>query len=519
MALPLPLPLPLPLFFTLLTITTIKLVVITAVTAPQNSAAAEPFVGVCIGTQVSNILSPADLVEFLKSQQITHIRLYEPDTNILSALNGSGIHVLLGIPNNQLLALGSSPATAAAWVSRHVLPFHPSTPISAIAVGDDVPFTFPSSLPLLLPALLSLHSSLSNLSIPISTPLSFSSIIDPFPPSQAFFNQSLVSGFILPLLRFLSSTSSPLMLNLYPYYVLTRARGVIPLDNALFRPLPPSREEVDPNTLLHYTNVLDAMLDAAYFSMRNLNFTNIPILITETGWPSFGDRHQEPFASKDNADTYNSNMIKHVLDRSGTPLHPEMTSSVYLYELFDEDLRPGPVSEQHWGLFYGNATPVYLLHVTGSGGLLANDTTDKTYCVAEEGADRKMLQAALDWACGPGKANCSEIQPGESCYDPNTVKAHASYAFDSYYQKEGKVAGSCYFQGVAMVTTTDPSHGKCFFPGSKLVVNVTQAAMNATTQTSNAERSYRQWRRTRSAIDAALLVTVVVLLTSIPHIW
>ncbi|KAJ0983012.1 hypothetical protein J5N97_011267 [Dioscorea zingiberensis] len=503
----------------LLLIISLTLFVITSLAARQDE---DPYIGVCIGTQVSNLLAPADLVAFLKAQQIKHIRLYDPDTNILSALSGAGIRVLLGIPNNQLLALGSSPATAAAWVARHVLPFHPSTPISAIAVGDDVPFTLPSVLPVLLPALLSLRSSLSNLSIPISTPLSFSTIIDPFPPSQAFFNQSLVSGFLLPLLRFLSSCSSPLMLNLYPYYVLTRARGVVPLDNALFRPLPPSREEVDPNTLLHYTNVLDAMLDAAYFSMRNLNFTNIPVLITETGWPSLADRRIEPFASKDNADTYNSNIIKHVLDRTGTPLHPELTSSVYIYELFDEDLRPGPLSEQHWGLFYGNATPVYLLHVTGSGGLLANDTTDKTYCVATEGADRRMLQAALDWACGPGRANCSEIQPGETCYDPNTVKAHASYAFNSYYQKEGKVAGSCYFQGVAMITTSDPSHGKCIFPGSKEMTNITQVALNAT-QTSDAERSCRQWWRRSAVIDVNLLhalsialsVTVIIL-TSIP---
>lgn len=136
---------------------------------------------------------------------------------------------------------------------------------------------------------------------------------------------------------------------------------------------------------------------------------------------------------------------------------PEQTASVYIYELFNEDRRLGPESEKNWGLFYGNGTPVYLLNVAGSGGFLANDSTNRTFCVAADGEDTKALQAALDWACGPGRANCSEIQPGESCYDPNDVRRHASYAFDSYYQEEGKVAGSCYFQGAAMVTTTDPS--------------------------------------------------------------
>lgn len=247
------------------------------------------------------------------------------------------------------------------------------------------------------------------------------------------------------------------MINMYPYYSFVQSSGVIPLDNALFKPLPPSLEEVDPNTLLHYTNVLDAMVDAAYFSMRNHNVTTVQVLITETGWPSLGSGVEKPFATKDNADTYNSNLIKHVLDRSGTPLHPEIQSSVYIYELFNEDLRPGPLSEKNWGLFYGNGTPVYLLRVEGSGGFLANDTTNRTFCIAADGVDKKQLQAALDWACGPGRANCSEIQPGEACYDPNDVKSHASYAFDSYYQMEGKASGSCYFQGAAMVTTTDPS--------------------------------------------------------------
>ncbi|KAL0928000.1 hypothetical protein M5K25_002231 [Dendrobium thyrsiflorum] len=216
---------------------------------------------------------------------------------------------------------------------------------------------------------------------------------------------------------FLSSTNSPFMLNLYPHYFFMRSRGIIPLDSALFKPLPPSKEEIDPNTLLHYTNLFDAMLDAAQFALRSLNFSHIPIVVTETGWPSAGDPKIEPFATKDNADTYNSNLIKHVLfDRAGTPLVPEQTASVYIYKLFNKDQRPGPESEKHWGLFYGNGMPVYLLNVAGSGGFLANDSTNRTICVAAEGADMKALQAALDWACGPGRANCSEIQPCESCY-------------------------------------------------------------------------------------------------------
>ncbi|CAA7394364.1 unnamed protein product [Spirodela intermedia] len=439
---------------------------------PPDAAAGGPFVGVNLGTDVSNLLPPADLVAFLRLQRISHVRLLSPVLEILAALAGTGIRVCLCVPNNQLLAIGASNSTAAAWVARYVLHFHPGTLVTLLSVGDEVLTANPSAAPMLLPAILNLAAAVAaaglDKTVKISTPHSFSVIHNPFPPSQAYFNQTLVAPYLLPLLRFLSDTAAPLMLNLYPYYVLTLAGGVVPLDSALFRPLPPGKEEVDPNTLLHYTNLFDAMIDAAYFSLRNLNFSGVPVLVTETGWPHGGDSRQEPHATAENADAYNSNLIRHLLlERAGTPLRPEATPSAYIYELFDEDLRAGPASETKWGLFAGDGAPAYLLHVAGSGGFLAKDTAERTFCVAAPPAEaeERTLQAALDWACGPGKADCAGIQPGEACYAPNSVRAHASYAFDSYYQRHGKAAGSCSFHGAAMVTTTDPSHGRCIFPG------------------------------------------------------
>ncbi|KAE9609547.1 hypothetical protein Lal_00006582 [Lupinus albus] len=449
------------------------------------------FVGVNIGTDVSNLLSPSDLISFLHFQKITQIRIYDANPEILTALSHTNISVVITVPNNQLLAIASSNTTAATWIYRNVVSYYPQTLISAISVGDEVLTTLPSSAPLILPAIQSLYNALvaSNLHqhVRISTPHAASVILEPFPPSQAYFNQTLLP-YILPLLQFLSKTGSPLMMNLYPYHVFVDRKGVIPVDNALFKPLTPDKEMVDPNTLLHYENVLDAMVDAAYFSMKNLNVTDVVVLVTESGWPSKGDAKQEPYATKDNADTYNSNLIKHVFDHTGTPLHPEITSSVYIYELFNEDLKSQPVCEANWGLFHGNTTPAYLLHVSGIGSFMANDTTNQTYCIAMDGFDSKTLQAALDWACGPGKANCSEIQPGQSCYQPNNVKNHASYAFDSYFQMQAKTPGSCDFKGVAMITTTDPSHGSCIFPGSKKVSNKTKQMVNSTKSTSAGDK-------------------------------
>ncbi|XWS36890.1 hypothetical protein CRYUN_Cryun20dG0124100 [Craigia yunnanensis] len=168
-----------------------------------------------------------------------------------------------------------------------------------------------------------------------------------------------------------------------------------PLPNTLyFSSLSPTKEAVDSNTLVHYSNVFDAMFDTTYFAMAFLNFTNI---VTETSWPSKGDSN-EPDATIENANTYNSSLICHVINKIGTPKHPGIAVSTYIYELYNEDMKPGPISEKNWGLFDANGDPIYILRLTGSGSLLANDTVNQTYCIAKDGADPKMLQAALDWA-------------------------------------------------------------------------------------------------------------------------
>ncbi|XP_047981794.1 glucan endo-1,3-beta-glucosidase 3-like [Salvia hispanica] len=440
------------------------LMAISATFADEEAA----FIGVNIGTALSNMPDPTQVVALLKSQQIRHVRLFDADRAMLLALANTGIHVTVSVPNDQLLGIGQSNTTAANWVSRNILAYVPATNITAIAVGSEVLTTLPNAAPVLVSAMSFIHSALvaSSLGsrIKVSTPHSSSIILDPFPPSQAFFNRSW-EPVMVPLLKFLQSTDSVLMLNVYPYYDYMKANGAISLDYALFRPLLPTKEAVDLNTLLHYINVFDAVVDAAYFATSNLNFTNIPIVVTESGWPSKGDS-SEPDATADNANTYNSNLIRHILNNTGTPKHPGIAVSTYIYELYNEDLRPGPISEKNWGLFDGNGVPVYILRLTGSGTVLANDTTNQTYCVAREGADRKMLQAALDWACGPGKVDCSPLLQGQPCYEPDTVAAHASYAFDVYYHRMAMGEGTCNFNGVATITTTDPSHGSCIFSGS-----------------------------------------------------
>ncbi|KAJ8616713.1 hypothetical protein MRB53_036085 [Persea americana] len=99
----------------------------------------------------------------------------------------------------------------------------------------------------------------------------------------------------------------------------------------------------------------------------------------------------------------------------------------------------------------------------------------QSWCIASQTASQMALQVALDYACGYGGAECSAIKQGGSCYDPNTLRDHASYAYNDYYQKN-PVATSCNFGGTAVLTNIDPSISTCQYAStstSSSVLNTT----------------------------------------------
>ncbi|XP_010542461.1 PREDICTED: glucan endo-1,3-beta-glucosidase 4-like [Tarenaya hassleriana] len=425
------------------------------------------FVGVNIGTDITNMPSPSDAVVLLKSHQITHIRLFDANSHMLKALAGSGIEVTVSVTNDELLGIGRYPSSAASWVNKNVASYVPSTNITAIAVGSEVLTTIPHVAPALVSALNNIHKALVaanlNFRVKVSSPMSMDIIPKPFPPSTATFNASWNATFY-QLLRFLKNTGSYFMLNAYPYYGYTTGNGIFPLEYALFKPLSPVKQIVDPNTLLRYNSMFDAMVDAAYYSMEAMNFSKIPVVVTETGWPWLGGGN-EPAATAENAETFNNNLIKRVLNNSGPPSQPDIPINTYIYELYNEDKRPGPVSERNWGMFYPNGSMVYRLSLGGSDQAESLNGS-VVFCVAKDDADPEKLQDGLNWACGRGQANCSAIQPGRPCYLPDNLKSHASFAYNDYYQKMKNAGGSCDFDGTATTTTRDPSYGTCRFTGS-----------------------------------------------------
>ncbi|OVA06340.1 Glycoside hydrolase [Macleaya cordata] len=425
------------------------------------------FVGINIGTDMTNLPPAEDVVAILRAHQITHVRLFDADRHMLNALANTEIEVMVGVTNEEVLGIGQTPSLAAAWINKNVAAYIPEINITAIAVGSEVLSTIPHAAPILVPAMNNLHRALvaSNLNfqVKVSSPQSMDIIPKSFPPSTATFNSSWNST-MYQFLQFLRNTGSFFMLNAYPYYGYINGNGIFPIDYALFRQLPTTKQIVDSNTLFHYNSMYDAMVDAAYYSMEALNFSGIPVIVTETGWPWLGGANERD-ATVENARTYNGNLIRRVLNDSGPPSRPQTPISTYIYELFNEDKRPGPISEKNWGVFFTNGTSVYSLPL-GTSEFTNNSSGDGLFCVAKPDADPSALKAGLDWACGQGMANCGAIQAGKPCFEPNNIQSHSSYAYNDYFHKMRSAGGTCDFGGTATTTSVDPSHGSCIFAGN-----------------------------------------------------
>nr|XP_043606385.1 PLASMODESMATA CALLOSE-BINDING PROTEIN 2-like [Erigeron canadensis] len=110
-----------------------------------------------------------------------------------------------------------------------------------------------------------------------------------------------------------------------------------------------------------------------------------------------------------------------------------------------------------------------------------------TWCVCKKGGDDKVLQQAIDYACGNG-ADCTQTHQGGKCFNPDTVMDHCNYAVNSYFQNKGQTAEACNFKGAAMVTTTDPSSNGCTYPTS--ASGTTGSTTNTHTPGSNPTTSF-----------------------------
>ncbi|KAF6167046.1 hypothetical protein GIB67_041301 [Kingdonia uniflora] len=303
--------------------------------------------GVNYGLLGDNLPPPSNVVSLLQSKKIPRIRIFGPDHTVLNALRGSGIKVVLGASNTDITRLGSDLSFAQDWVRTNVAPYAEN--VRYVVAGNElIPGQQAETV---LPAMKNLNSALkaANLAIPVSTAVSTKVLGKTYPPSAGEFEQS-VSSVMRSITSFLAENSSPLLVNVYPYFSYIENKAAINLDYALFK----SEQVVVQDGNHGYKNLFDAILDAAYSALEKMGGNNIGIVVSESGWPSAGNGD---IATIENAQTYNNNLIKHVSGNLGTPKRP-VGIEAYIFAMFNENKKDAGI-EQNFGLFYPDMKEVY----------------------------------------------------------------------------------------------------------------------------------------------------------------
>ncbi|XP_043702686.1 glucan endo-1,3-beta-glucosidase 14 [Telopea speciosissima] len=324
-------------------------------------------VGINYGQIANNLPSPTRVAVLLESINVNRVKLYDADPNVLQAFSNSNVEFIVTVGNEYLQTM-NDPNQAKAWLQQHVQPYVPQTKITSITVGNEVFAGNDTQLmSYLLPAMQNIYNGLVSLGISdqvnVSSAHSLAILASSFPPSAGRFRQDLAQYF-QPILNFHSQINSPFLINAYPYFAYKADPSGISLDYVLFEA---NSGTIDPNTNLNYDNMLYAQIDAVYSAMKAMGHTDIEVKISETGWPSQGDSN-EPGATPENAGLYNGNLLQRIEEKQGTPMRPSTPIDVYVFALFNENLKPGPTSERNYGLYYPNGTAVYNIGLQAGAG-------------------------------------------------------------------------------------------------------------------------------------------------------
>ncbi|XP_071691537.1 glucan endo-1,3-beta-glucosidase-like [Rutidosis leptorrhynchoides] len=311
-------------------------------------------VGVCYGQCGHNLPSNQDVINLYKNNGITRMRIYDPNPNVFRALEGTNIELILDIPNCDLESLTDQNA-ATVWVQTNILTY-PTVKFKYISVGNEINPNKETArfAKFVLPTMQTVHKAIrdAGLQIKVSTATYTGLLKTSYPPRHGEFDDEVV-GFIKLIIKFLVENKSPMLANIYPYFAYI-GTPCIDLAYALFTA---QRTVVSDGHDRQYSNLFYAMYDAHFAAQARLGGASVPIVVSESGWPSAG--HQA--ATVNNAGTYYRNLINHVKMSNGTPARRGISIETYLFAMFDENMKPGKETEKHFGVFSPNQQSKYQL--------------------------------------------------------------------------------------------------------------------------------------------------------------
>ncbi|KAL3533382.1 hypothetical protein ACH5RR_006903 [Cinchona calisaya] len=424
--------------------------------------------GVNWGTQATHKLPPKVVVQMLKDNGITKVKLFDADASTMSALAGSNIEVMVAIPNDQLEAMNER-KQAQKWVKNNVVTynFNGGVNIKYVAVGNE-PFLASynnSFVNITFPALQNIQNALNDArvgdaikaTVPLNADVYYSPEDNPLPSAGRF--RADINDQMTQIVQFLNQNNAPFTVNIYPFLSLY-SNSHFPVDYAFFDGV--SNPIVDNG--IQYTNVFDANYDTLVSALKGMGYGNMTILVGEVGWPTEGDIN----ANVNFANRFYRGLLPRLAANKGTPLRPGYIE-VYLFGLLDEDLKsvaPGNF-ERHWGIFRYDGQPKFPMDLSGQlqdkylVGAQNVQYLPKKWCMFNPNATNlSKLAENINYACT--FADCTALGYGSSCNGLD-ANGNASYAFNMYFQVQNQGDLTCNFQGLAMVTDQNISQANCNF--------------------------------------------------------
>lgn len=420
------------------------------------------------GTTASHPLPPTKVVELLKANNITKVKLFDADPLVLQALSGSNIGVTVGIPNSMLKSLNSSKKAAESWVHDNVTRYFSGgtnrVRIEYIAVGDE-PFLQSYGdqfLSFVIGAVMNIQIALTKANLPgevkVVVPCSFDTFMtESGLPSKGQFRNDL-NKTMIELLTFLSKHHSPLFVTISPFLSFHQNKN-ISLDFSLFKRT--ARPHNDSRRI--YRNSFDLSYDTLVAALASVGFPAMDIVVAKMGWPTDG----APNATATLAETFMNGLMDHLRSKSGTPLRPRRPPiETYIFSLLDEDQRSIATGnfERHWGVFtFDGQAKYHFSFGQGSKNLVNAQNVEylsSRWCVVNNNMDLSNASTRALELCSA--ADCTALSPGGSCSNISWP-GNISYAFNNYYQQHDQRADSCDFGGLGLITAVDPSSGTCRF--------------------------------------------------------